>query len=137
MMLLCDFGWRPNERMGDSFSMSWGMVMGLAFPEPIRQLPEADIPLEGVTAYLSHSAGHQILFMEFEKDVDLPEHAHAAQVGFVLEGRIDLVIGGERKSFTKGDRYSIPDGVKHSAKIHAGYADITFFADPNRYSPKQ
>jgi len=26
--------------------------------------------------------------MEFEKDVDLPEHAHADQVGIVLEGKI-------------------------------------------------
>jgi len=107
------------------------------FPEPIRELPEADIPLEGVTAHLSESGTHQILFMQFEKDVDLPEHAHAAQVGFVLEGRIDLEIDGERKSFTKGDRYCIPAGVKHSGKICAGYADITFFAEPNRYSSKQ
>jgi len=33
------------------------------FPEPIRKLPEADIPLRGITAYLSQSETHQILFI--------------------------------------------------------------------------
>jgi hypothetical protein len=72
----------------------------------------------------------------FEKDADLPEHAHAAQVGIVLEGKIELVIGGEKQCFTKGNRYYIPEGVKHSGKIYAGYADITFFNEPNRYLAK-
>ena len=106
------------------------------FPEPIRNLPEADIPLDGITAYLSQSDTHQIIFMQFEKDVDLPEHAHAAQVGIVLEGKIDLVIDGKRQSFTKGDRYYIPEGVTHFGKIYAGYADMTFFNERNRYAKK-
>jgi len=106
------------------------------FAEPIRNLPEADIPLKGVKAYLSQSENHQILFMEFGEDVELPEHSHAAQVGIVLEGRIDLVIGGEKRTYVCGDRYAIPEGVKHSGKIHAGYADITFFDEPRRYRAK-
>jgi len=110
--------------------------MNQVFSEPIRNLPEADIPLVGITAYLSQSDTHQIIFMQFEKDVDLPEHAHAAQIGIVLEGKIELVIGGEAHSFTKGDRYYIPEGIAHSGKIYAGYADITFFDEPNRYSAK-
>ena len=107
------------------------------FPEPIRNLPEADIPLDGVEAFLSQSDNHQILFMRFEEDADLPEHFHAAQIGFVLEGRIDLVIDGEQHTFTKGDRYFIPAGVKHSGRIYRGYADITFFDEPKRYSVKK
>jgi len=106
------------------------------FPEPIRNLPEADIPIEGIKAYLSQSDTHQIIFMEFEKDVDLSEHSHAAQIGIVLEGQIDLTIDGKKKTYTKGDRYYIPDGVLHSGKIYAGYADITFFDEPDRYSMK-
>lgn len=106
------------------------------FPGPIRALPEADIPLEGITAYLSQSDTHQVIFMAFEKDVDLPEHSHAAQVGFVLEGRIDLTIGEARRSYRKGDRYYIPAGMPHSGKIHAGYADITFFDEQRRYAAK-
>ena len=106
------------------------------FPKPIINLPEADIPIEGIKAYLSQSDTHQIIFMEFKKDVDLSEHSHAAQIGIVLEGQIDLTIDGKKKTYTKGDRYYIPDGVLHSGKIYAGYADITFFDEPDRYSMK-
>lgn len=105
------------------------------FPEVITNLQKADIPLPGVKAYLSQSDNHQIIFMEFSQDIELPEHAHAAQWGIVLEGQIDLVIDGKPKSFTKGDRYYIPEGIKHSGKIHAGYADITFFNEKDRYKP--
>jgi quercetin dioxygenase-like cupin family protein len=111
--------------------------MSHVFPEPIKNLPEADIPLGGVTAYLLQSDTHQILFMHFEKDVDLPEHSHAAQVGFVLSGRIELTIDGAKREYSKGDIYYIPENVKHSGKIHVGYADITFFNEPDRYKAKK
>lgn len=107
------------------------------FPEPIRNLPEADIPLDGVRAYLSQALNHQLIFMQFEKDVDLPEHSHADQIGFVLNGKIDLIIDGVKQEFNKGDIYYIPKGVIHSGKIFAGYADITFFNEHNRYSAKK
>jgi mannose-6-phosphate isomerase-like protein (cupin superfamily) len=107
------------------------------FPDPITSLPMADIPLEGVKAYLSQSDSHQIIFMQFEKDVTLPEHSHAEQVGFALEGKIEIKINNEKRIYKKGDHYFIPEGVKHSAKIFAGYSDITFFNEPNRYKKKE
>ena len=106
------------------------------FPEPIRNLPRADIPMKGISAYLSQSEKHQIIFMEFDEDVDFPEHSHAAQIGIVLEGKIELTIGGEKRKYEKGERYYIPAGVKHSGRIFAGYADVTFFDEPDRYQPK-
>jgi quercetin dioxygenase-like cupin family protein len=59
------------------------------FHKPILNLPQADILLKGVNAYLSQSDNHQTIFMEIAEDVDLPEHSHAGQVGFVLDGKID------------------------------------------------
>ena len=106
------------------------------FPDPISNLPEADIPISGIRAYLSQAENHQLIFMQFEKDADLPEHAHAAQVGFVLDGNIELIIDGNKKEYAKGDIYYIPENVKHSGKIYAGYADITFFNEPDRYKKK-
>jgi quercetin dioxygenase-like cupin family protein len=75
--------------------------------------------------------------MQFEKDVDLPEHSHAAQVGFVLSGKIRLTIDGTHKEYEKGAIYFIPENVKHSGKIYAGYADITFFNEVARYKEKK
>ncbi len=107
--------------------------MKTIFPEAITNLPLADIPIKGLKAYISQGKGHQILYMAFEEDVDLLEHAHDAQYGVVLNGQIDLFIDGVETSFVKGDQYYIPAGVPHSGKIHAGYADITFFNEENRY----
>ena len=106
------------------------------FPEPILRLPEADIPLEGIKAHLAQGETFQIIFMRFEKDVILEEHSHESQWGVVLEGRIDLIIEGKKFTFKKGDRYFIPKGKKHSARIHKGYADITYFNQKDRYNIK-
>ncbi|PKM72948.1 MAG: cupin domain-containing protein [Firmicutes bacterium HGW-Firmicutes-16] len=106
------------------------------FPAPIKNLPEANIPLKGVSAYLSQADTHQIIFMEFSEDVELPAHCHAAQWGIVLEGKIELTIGGVKNTYERGDRYFIPEGVVHSGKIYAGYADVTFFDQRDRYSVK-
>ena len=103
------------------------------FPKPITDLPIADIPLAGVRGYLSQSKDHQIVFMQFSEDVELPAHSHNEQWGVVLEGRIKLMIAGKKHEFGRGDRYYIPANVPHSAKIFAGYADITFFNSPDRY----
>lgn len=107
------------------------------FPEPIRSLPEADIPLSGLKAYLSQSEDHQILFMQFDEDAEVAEHSHEDQWGVVLEGRIDLMVEGVQQNYSKGDRIFIPKGAKHSAKIYAGYADISIFNQKDRYGRKQ
>ena len=93
--------------------------------------------MDGVKGFLSQAESHQIIFMEFDKDVDLPEHSHEAQIGFIIEGKIKLSIDGKEHIYKKGDRYYIPSGVKHSGKIYAGYADITFFNQPGRYKEKK
>ena len=107
------------------------------FPKPIKNLPEADIHLNGIKAYLSQSRNHQVIFMEFSKDVEVPEHSHESQWGIVLEGKIELVIGGAKHTYLRGDRYFIPKGVKHSAKIYAGYADVTYFNEKARYKSRR
>jgi len=107
------------------------------FPEPILKLPEVDIPLNGLKAYLSQGENHQIIFMEFSEDVELPEHTHESQWGNVLEGKIDLIIDKVKQTFVKGDRYFIPEGVHHSGKIYAGYADMTYFDQKSRYKIKE
>lgn len=106
------------------------------FAEPILNLPEADIPLKGIHAYLSQGADHQIIFMEFSEDVEIPPHSHESQWGIVIEGKIDLTFDGIKHTFTKGDHYFIPKGIEHSSKIYAGYADITFFNQKDRYKTK-
>jgi quercetin dioxygenase-like cupin family protein len=107
------------------------------FPDPIRKLPKAKMPYEGVEAYLSQSETHQIVFTNFTEDTEMQTHSHAAQISFVVEGRIDFTIGEESYTYKKGDRFYIPAGVEHSGKTYKGYADITFFDKPDRYPAKK
>ena len=108
--------------------------MSEIFPEPIRNLPQADMPFDGITAYLSQADNHQILFMEFVKDTEVPEHSHEAQWGVVLDGESELTIGGKLHVLKKGDTYYIPKDVPHSGKLKAGYKDVTLFNQKDRYS---
>lgn len=111
-------------------------IMSELFPEMIRALPEADIPISGLKAYLSQADNHQIIFWEFHEDAEIPEHCHESHWSVVLEGKIDLIIDGVKQTYTKGNRFFIPKGAKHSAKVYAGYADITFFNEKDRYKRK-
>jgi quercetin dioxygenase-like cupin family protein len=106
------------------------------FPNIITDLPQAEIPIEGLKAYLVQGSGQQVVFMSFENHVEVPEHSHEAQWGVVLEGEIELIINDKKQIFTKGEMYFIPKNVRHSAKIRAGYKDITLFNQLDRYKTK-
>jgi quercetin dioxygenase-like cupin family protein len=106
------------------------------FPEPILKLPKADIPIEGINAYLSQGNNYQIIFMEFEKDAIIPEHSHESQWEVVLEGNVDYWEDGIKHSYCKGDRFFVQKGKKHSAKVYAGYSSIVFFNQKERYKQK-
>jgi quercetin dioxygenase-like cupin family protein len=106
------------------------------FPEVVRKLPEADISIPGLTAFLSQDKNHQIVFMHFSEDAEVAPHSHGAQWGIVLEGKIALAIEGNERTYTKGDRFYILKGEVHSAKISAGYASMEFFEDKDRYKIK-
>jgi hypothetical protein len=71
--------------------------MNEIFPKLIQDRPEADIPLDGITTYLSQAETHKILFMQFEENFELPEQADGGQVEIVLEGKISMEKEGQRK----------------------------------------
>jgi quercetin dioxygenase-like cupin family protein len=106
------------------------------FPEIITNLPEADIPIEGLRSHILQGQNTQILFMSFENDVEVPEHSHEAQWGVVLEGETELTIDGRHHILGKGDTHFIPKDVQHSAKINKSYKDLTLFNQSDRYKAK-
>lgn len=106
------------------------------FPDIITRHPSAEIPLEGVTSRLVQAGQQQFIFMEFDRDVDVPDHSHNAQWGVVLDGQMDLTIEGRTRILTKGDSYFIDKDIIHSAKIKKGYKDLTLFDQADRYKEK-
>jgi quercetin dioxygenase-like cupin family protein len=110
--------------------------MSSVFPEPILNLPEAEIPFDGVKAYLIQGENNQIIFMEFKKDVEVPEHSHDSQWEIVLNGKVEYYENGIKHIYIKGDRFYIPKGILHSAKVYSGYAAIAYFNEKERYKRK-
>ena len=106
------------------------------YPDIISGLPEADIPFEGVRAWLSQAEDHQIVFFEIEPIGEVKAHKHGAQWGVVFEGEMELTIGGETKVYKKGDHYFVPEGILHSAVFKTTTWLMDFFADAHRYLPK-
>lgn len=94
------------------------------FPNLITDLPQAEIPIQGLKAFLLQGIDHQAVFMSFENDVTVPVHTHEAQWGVVLAGEIELTLNGIKAIYKKGDTYFIPKNIPHSANIKAGYKDL-------------
>jgi quercetin dioxygenase-like cupin family protein len=103
------------------------------FPPIITQHPTAKIPLDGIDSKLIQAGEQQFIFMEFNKDVEIGDHSHESQWGVVLEGEMEITIDGKYNLLKKGDSYFIPKDVIHSAKIKAGYKDMTLFNQKDRY----
>lgn len=110
--------------------------MSNIFTKPIINLPEVEIPFEGAKGYLFQGENDQIIFMEFENDVEVPEHFHENQWEIVLDGKVDYYENNVKHTYKKGDRFYIPKGTKHSAKVYADYASIAFFNQKERYKKK-
>ncbi len=106
------------------------------YPPLITRLPQADVPLPGVEAYMLRSEDGLLVFFHFRQETDVPPHAHGAQWGTVLEGALTLTIGGQTRTYQPGESYSIAAGEVHSARIPAGVKVIDFFEEPDRYKAR-
>jgi quercetin dioxygenase-like cupin family protein len=106
------------------------------YPDMIRNLPEADIPVEGVRGWLMQTSNQQVVLFDIDQTAHVPPHSHCAQWGLMVAGEMSLTIGGETKVYKKGDSYFIPEGVEHSAKFHSQVFVIDWFDAPDRYQAK-
>lgn len=108
-----------------------------SFPEVIALLPEADIQIKGVRAWILQGEKHQLVFFEMEPSAQVPEHSHDyAQWGIMIKGKMELVIEGKPRICEKGDEYVIPAKAKHYAKFLERSRVIDFFSERSRYRPK-
>ena len=106
------------------------------YPAFLRNLPSIDVPLPGVRGWLSQAADHQVVFLEIDEGQQVPDHSHGEQWGIVVEGEMELTIGGDTRRYRAGDSYHIPGGTVHSAKILSPFRAIDVFAEGDRYRPR-
>jgi hypothetical protein len=107
------------------------------FPAFVRNLPEADLPFDGLRGWLLQSDSGQMMFNESAVEVFVPEHSHGDQWGVVIDGKIELTIGQQTQTYRRGDTYFIPIGAVHQARIYPNFRAVDYFADRNRYRALQ
>ncbi len=107
------------------------------FAEMITRLPRADISVRGIRGWISQASDHQVVFFDIDPIGELPPHSHGAQWGIVVEGTVELTIGGELHRYNAGDSYYIPAGVVHSVRFLSHCRVIDVFADRDRYKPRK
>jgi unsaturated pyranuronate lyase len=72
--------------------------------------------IKGFTGRYIHGKGLTLGYVEIKAGNKLPEHHHVhEQITFIIEGQLDMMIGGKSCSLTAGMYYVIPSNVPHSA----------------------
>ena len=70
----------------------------------------------GITGYYVHGDKHTLGLVELKAGSVVPEHHHMQeQITYILEGQLDMIIGGESFSLTPGMYHVIPSNMPHSA----------------------
>jgi len=106
------------------------------FPEFIRGLPQLDLPFDGASGHVLQGESQQVAFIHFDHEAEVPEHSHAAQWEFVVDGEVELRMDGKKTRYRAGDRFYLPAGAEHGATVGAGYRAVIFFDQPDRYKTK-
>ena len=83
--------------------------------EPIKNIiPKEIVP--GITGYYAHGSSMTFGYIEIKKGTKMSEHHHVhEQITYIIEGQLDMVIGGEPCSLTAGMYHVIPSNTPHGA----------------------
>lgn len=75
-------------------------------------------PLRGFIFKEAHLDNVMITWVEMQPGSILPEHKHDhEQISLVLEGTLELTVGGITKIMKKGDVAVVPSNVIHSGRV--------------------
>ncbi len=103
----------------------------------ITDLPEANVPFEGIKAWILQEENHQLAFMQTEAKARIPEHSHDyAEWGMIIEGEIELTVEGKRRNCKKGDEFLIPARTEHKLVFLVKSRAVFLFSERTRYRTK-
>ncbi len=94
---------------------------------------EAKRPAEGVEIRVIPGERMTMAFFQLEPGAKISEHAHPhEQIGTVLKGSIELVIGEERRVVKQGCAYRVPPNVLHSGMCLKTSSEVLEVFSPPR-----
>ncbi len=93
--------------------------------KPIKALP-------GLTRKtLAISQSMMICEFKFEAHVEIPIHSHPhEQVGYLIEGHVEMTIEGKKYDLKKGDSYCAPSNVPHGVFTLEPSVIVDIFCPP-------
>ena len=81
----------------------------------LKSLPGKELA-PGLTGYYAHGTNMTLGLVEIKAGSNLPVHQHPhEQITYILEGQLNMTIGGEHCELTTGMFYVIPSNVPHGA----------------------
>jgi quercetin dioxygenase-like cupin family protein len=96
--------------------------------EYLANIPAREIR-PGFFGKMVHGESSTLTIWEIKKGSRLPEHHHLhEQITLVLEGELEMTIGGENYLLKSGATHAIPSNVPHSAFAHTDCKVIDAFA---------
>jgi len=82
----------------------------------------------GLYGRFVHSESITLSFVDIKKGCVLKEHQHPhEQVTYIIEGELEMIIGGERMLLTPGMVHVIPGNTPHSAYAHTDVKVLDVF----------
>lgn len=85
--------------------------------------------IPGFTGRFVHGRQTTLSIVDIKQGSRLPQHSHVhEQITYIVEGRLEMEIGGEVFMFTAGTVHVIPSGVPHSAFAHTDCRVIDAFS---------
>ncbi len=89
--------------------------------------------VQGATIRTFWGKNTLLSMVEIKPRVEVPLHTHPQeQSGIILDGELEMGIGGEVKKLLPGDMYIIPGGVEHYAKALASNTRVLDIFSPVR-----
>jgi quercetin dioxygenase-like cupin family protein len=83
--------------------------------EEIKNITPKEV-VPGITGRYAHGSNLTFGYVEVKKGSILPEHHHIhEQITYVIEGQLDMIIGGVSCPLKAGMYHVIPSNVPHSA----------------------
>jgi quercetin dioxygenase-like cupin family protein len=83
--------------------------------QPIKSIPPKKL-MPGITGYYAHGEKMTFGLVELKAGSVVPLHQHLhEQTTYIIEGQLDMEIGGEACPMTAGMYHIIPSNTPHSA----------------------
>ena len=98
----------------------------------IKEL-EAKNVADGVEMRVISGEKMTMVFFNLDKGVEIPEHSHPhEQMGTVMRGSVELVVGREKRTVKKGGAYHIPSNAVHSGRCLEASSEVLEVFSPPR-----